>query len=121
MIKLYSPENELQLAILKSLFEAEGIPIFVHNDNFGSMHTGMQIELLNQKTIMVGEQDYENARTVILNFLGNIKEAEQEQATATAKYSFFDKVRMIFEGLVFGWVMPGRRWRKDKKGGKIKP
>lgn len=41
MIKLYSPENEVQLAILKSLFEAEGIPIFVHNDNFGSMRSGI--------------------------------------------------------------------------------
>jgi putative signal transducing protein len=115
MIKLYSPENEVQLAILKSLFEAEGIPIFVHNDNFGSMRTGIQIELLNQKTIMVSEQDYENARTVIRNFLGNIAETEQEQETTTASYALFDKIRMVFEGLFFGWVMPGRKWRKDKK------
>ena len=115
MIKLYSPENEVQLAILKSLFEAEGIPIFVHNDNFGSMRTGMQIELLNQKTIMVNEQDYESAQAVIRNYLGNIAETEQEQETTTASYSFLDKVRMVIEGLFFGWVMPGRRWRKEEK------
>ena len=121
MKKLYSPENEVQLAILKSLFEAEGIPIFVHNDNFGSMRSGIQIELFNKKTIMVSEQDYENARAVILNFLGNIDVAEQEQATTTASYSFFDKVRMVFEGLIFGWVMPGRRWRKDKEDRKETP
>jgi hypothetical protein len=122
MIKLYSPENEVQLAILKSLFEAEGIPIFVHNDNFGSLRTGMQIELFNQKTIMVSEQDYENARTVILNFLGNIAEGEQgQEETTTASYSLFDKVRMVCEGLFFGWVMPGRRWRNVKVEGKKKP
>lgn len=121
MIKLYSPENEVQLAILKSLLEAEGIPIFVHNDNFGSMRSGIQIELFNKKTIMVSEQDYENARAVILNFLENIDVAEQKQATTTASYSFFDKLRMVFEGLVFGWVMPGRRWRKGKENGKENP
>ncbi|MBE0502995.1 MAG: DUF2007 domain-containing protein [Desulfuromonadales bacterium] len=121
MIKLYSPENEVQLAILKSLFEAEGIPIFVHNDNFGSMRSGIQIELFNKKTIMVSEQDYESAQAVILNFLGNIDEAEQEQETITASYSFLDKLRMVFEGLIFGWVMPGRRWRKDKEDGKENP
>jgi len=121
MIKLYSPENEVQLAILKSLFEAEGILIFVHNDNFGSMRTGMQIELLNQKTIMVNEQDYESAQAVIQNYLGNITETEQEQETTTASYSFLDKVRMVIEGLIFGWVMPGRRWREEKEEGKKNP
>jgi len=114
MIKLYSPENEVQLAMLKGIFEAEGIPIFVHNDNFGSMRTGMQIELFNKKTIMVGEQHYASARDIIQNFIGNIEQAASAQPTISG-YSFLDKIRMVFEGVVFGWVMPGNRWRKDKK------
>lgn len=115
MIKLYVPPNEVQLAILKSLFEAEGIPIFVLNDNFGSMEPGIQIALLNQKTIMVREEEYENARAVIANFLGNIAEADGEPASPTINYSFADKLRMVIEGLFFGWVMPGRSRRKRKK------
>jgi len=111
MIKLYSPESEVELAMLKGIFETASIPIFVHNDNFGSMKTGIQIELFNKKTIMVSEQHFEKARIIIENFIGNSEKSKPEQE-ASAKYSFWDKVRMVFEALVFGWVMPGQRRQK---------
>ena len=110
MIKLYSPENEVELALLKGIFDSEGIPIFVHNDNFGSMRTGIQIELFNKKTIMVAEQYFEQAQLVLQDFIGNI-EASKPEEVAPPSYSFGDKVRMIVEALLFGWVMPGKRKR----------
>jgi hypothetical protein len=113
MIKLYSPENEIQLSILRSIFEAEGIPIFVHNDHFGSMRTGMQIELLNRRTIMVSKEFLEQASEVMREYLKNLEPDAQEIEPVSEGYSVFDKVRMIFEGLVFGWVMPGKKWRKE--------
>jgi len=114
MIKLYSPENEVQLSILKSLLEAQNIPIFVHNDSFGSIYPGLQVELFNARTIMVDERHYEKAQAVLREFLANLDQAAPEQ-TARPTYSFFDKVRMVFEALIFGWLMPGRKWRKSPK------
>ena len=40
MIKLYSPDTESELAVLKSLFDAEGIHYFVLNDHFGTLRVG---------------------------------------------------------------------------------
>lgn len=112
MIKLYSPENEVQLAVLRSLFEAEGIPIFVHNDHFGSMETGVQIALFNRKTIMVSEKHFQRSSEIIQSFLANIAHDATSNGTPPPGYSLFDKLRMVVESLIFGWVMPGKRWPK---------
>jgi len=57
MIKLFSPDTEIDLAILKSLPEAEKIHYYVKNDHFGSLRPGPQIYLFNDKTIYVSEAD----------------------------------------------------------------
>ena len=112
MIKLFSPENEVQLALAKSLLAAEGIPFFVHNDHFGSLYVGIQIELLNRKTIMVDETYGARAKEVIADFLlHDIDEPASERGT----YSVWDKLRMVLEGLLFGWIVPGKRRRTKKK------
>ena len=49
MIKIYSPTVELELAMLRGVFDTEGIHYFVHNDHFDSMRVGPQIDLLNKK------------------------------------------------------------------------
>ncbi|TRO81140.1 DUF2007 domain-containing protein [Desulfuromonas acetexigens] len=112
LIKLFSPENEVQLALAKSLLEAEGIPFFVHNDHFGSLYVGIQIEFLNRKTIMVDEAYEARAKEVIADFL---RQDIAEPAPKKTTYSALDKLRMIAEGLVFGWVVPGKRRRRKKK------
>ena len=112
MIKLFSPENEVQFALAKSLLEAEGIPFFVHNDHFGSLYVGIQIEFLNRKTIMVDEAYEARAKEVIADFL---RQDIAEPAPKKTTYSALDKLRMIAEGLVFGWVVPGKRRRRKKK------
>ena len=89
MIKLYSPEDEVQLAVLRSLFEAEDIPIFVHNDHFGSMETGIQIALFNRKTIMVSEKYIERSSQIIQNFLANIECDAKAHGPSAAGYSLF--------------------------------
>lgn len=114
MIKLYTPEDDVQLALLKGIFESEGILFFVHNDNFGSMRPGIRIALFNNKTIMVDEQDLDRAQEILKDFLGNIKEAEAADEPGSAHYSFLDKCRMVLEALLFGWVMPGKKWQRKK-------
>lgn len=45
MKKLYSPNNDSELALIKSILDGEGIPYFVHNDHFGTLKVGPKIEL----------------------------------------------------------------------------
>jgi len=110
MIPLYSPSNESELAMLKSILEADGIAYFVKNDNFGSLRVGIQIPLVNSRIIMCPTDQYERASELIRDYLGNtaLKTDQPEQ-----RYSLFDKLRMVLEILLFGWIMPGR---KSKKG-----
>lgn len=107
MIKIYSPTDELELAMIRGVFDTEGIHYFVHNDNFGSMRVGPQIELLNKKTIMVSPEDAERAKTIISDFLNR----KLPQETIEEKYTASQKLRMILETLVFGWFIPGRKRR----------
>lgn len=106
MINLYSPNNEMELIMIKSLLDAEGINYFVINENFGSMEVGPQIALFNKKIIMVQDNQLERASELINDYLNKTacKEDEPEQG-----YSLFDKIRMAIEILLFGWLMPGKK------------
>lgn len=112
MIKIFSPDNEIELALLRSLLDGNQIPYFVHNDHFGTMRTGPCIELFNQKTIMVPPVFAEPARQVLADFLDNKKSAGNPQKQT---YSCADKVRMVFEALFFGWYVPGNRWAEKRR------
>jgi len=53
MKEVYSAKNESELAVLGSVLDAEDIPHFVHNEMFGSIIVGPQINNYNTKSIMV--------------------------------------------------------------------
>ena len=108
MIKLYSPRDEAELTVLKSLLDAEGIAYFVHNDHFGSLEPGPSIYLYNAKTIFVEESDLNQARDVIAQLV----EAQDSRVRSAHRYSWLDKLRMFLEVLLFGWMIPGTRRRK---------
>ena len=115
MIKIYTPDDDVQLAMIRGIFESEKIHFYVHNDNFGTMRPGLRVPLFNKKTIMVHEKDVERAQEIMKSFVGNIETAKPKEQLESSTYSFFDKFRLVFEALVFGWVMPGKRWQKKKK------
>jgi len=69
MIEVYSPRNEAELAIIKSLLNGEGIEFFVRNEHFGSLKVGPWIELFNAKMIFVHTEHYDSARELISDFL----------------------------------------------------
>ena len=106
MKKLYSPKNEVELSLIKSIFDGEGIPYFVHNDHFGSLKIGPRISLFNEKTIMVDEKYFDHAKEIIEDFIQNVK------SSRSTEYSIFDKIRMVIEVFLFGWIMPGKRGSK---------
>jgi hypothetical protein len=109
MIRLYSPDNEPELAVIRSLLMAEGIHYYVLNDHFGTLKTGPKIDLLNAKTVYVSKEDLERARDLLTDFLSNIQRSD---TPAPNIYSTRDKLRMVLETLIFGWFIPGNRWRR---------
>jgi hypothetical protein len=109
-VPLYSPQNESESMLLKSVLDSEGINYFVRNDNFGSLEVGPRIGLFNAKMIEVQDDQYERANELLSDYFDKTKKEPEESAK---EYSWFDKIRMVIEVLVFGWLMPGRR--KPKK------
>ena len=110
MIKIYSPNDELELSMIRGIFDTEGVSYFVHNDNFGSMRVGPQIDLLNKKTIMVASEDVVRAKEIISNLLERRLPEEEEQE----QYSIGQKLRMILETIIFWWFIPGKKRRKKR-------
>ena len=109
MKNLYCPKNEVELALIKSILEGEDIHFFVHNDHFGSLEIGPQIELYNVKTIMVQEDQHERAKDILTDFLSNISE---DSIFLKSHYSLSDKIRMIIETILFTWFVPGKPRKK---------
>lgn len=107
MKKLYSPQNESELAIIRSILDGEEIHYFVHNDHFGTMRTGPPIDLFNAKAIMVSEESYVRADELIGDYLNNVRSDVNK-----SEYSIWDKIRMVVETFIFGWFMPGKKWMK---------
>ncbi len=104
MKNLYSPQNDSELAIIRSIFDGEGLNYYIRNEHFGSLKVGPKIDLLNAKMIQVYEEQFELASELISIFLEN----SQKDITNDSRYSLPDKIRMIIETLIFGWFMPGR-------------
>jgi hypothetical protein len=115
MRKLYSPENDAELALIKSVFDGEGIKYFVHNDHFGSLKVGPKIDLFNAKTIVVPDDQYERANEIIQDFISNRDISSEDE---TIRISLKDKIRMIVEAVLFSWFMPGKKWHKKSEGKK---
>ncbi|PLY02642.1 MAG: hypothetical protein C0624_08180 [Desulfuromonas sp.] len=112
MIKLHHPENEIELALLRSLLESADIPHYVHNDHFGTLHIGPPIPLLNRKTVMVAPEHLEEARSLLADYFMHASPAGE---MPRQRYSLFDKLRMCLEFLTFGWLIPGNRWTRRRK------
>jgi len=108
MIKIHVPADELELAMIRGVLDSGGINYLVHNDNFGSMRVGPQIDLLNKKTIMVAAEDAERAKGIITDLFGR----EIPEEAVEKKYSASQKLRMILEAVIFGWFIPGKKRRR---------
>ena len=109
MIELYSPRNEVELALIRSILDPEKINYFVRNDNFGSMEVGPRIELFNKKMILIQDEQYERAKELLADYLSR---TEDKTEVSEVRYSLLDKIRMAIEVLLFGWLMPGRKKQK---------
>ncbi len=62
---LCSPSNEVELTLLKSLLDSEGIPYQVRSEFFSSSEVGPFISPFNIKTVLVREVDYDRAKRLL--------------------------------------------------------
>ncbi len=86
MINLYSPQNEVELALLKSILDSENVKYIVRNDNFGSLEVGPRIGLFNAKMIVVQDDQYERAKELLVDYLDKTGKKTEEPEN---KYSFY--------------------------------
>lgn len=115
LINLYSPDNEIELALIKGLLEGASIPFYVQNDHFGSLYIGPQIRLFNRKMVMVAPDHEAAAKEVLADFLRHQQTRPEPPAGEEQQASLLDKIRMFLEVLLFFWVVPGKRWNGRKK------
>lgn len=65
MKRLISVGSEVELAIIRSILDAEGIFYVVENEHFGSLFSGPLSYRYNEKTILVAPEDEERARELL--------------------------------------------------------
>jgi len=64
LVRLIEPQDEGELALIKSLLDGNGIPYFVHNEHFGGLYPGLSLPF-NARVIMVEESDFWRAGTLL--------------------------------------------------------
>ncbi|WP_176360043.1 DUF2007 domain-containing protein [Desulfosediminicola ganghwensis] len=109
MIKIYNPENEFDLIFIKSILMSENVNFYVHNDFFGSLRLGPPIELFNQKTIYVINEDVEKANELIEIYLEN---SYNNDGYYDEEEKLKVKLSVIIEFLIFRWFVPRRILKK---------
>lgn len=109
MIELYSPADEVELALIRSLLDAAEIPFFVHNDHFGSMYVGLSIKHFNRKTVMVFPEFEESAKDLLADFLQKQGAVSVQSPAADEKWSVWEKLRLTFEALFCSWIVPRKK------------
>ena len=115
MKKLYIPSNESELVFIKSVLEAEEVPFYVQNDNFGSLYSGAYMNYFNAKTVMVPEEYYEDAKQIIQSV---IKDAEFLDIEDKEPPQISDLFKNLISLLTLGLYSPGGGNNKNTKGNK---
>jgi hypothetical protein len=100
------PQTESELAVMVSLLVANDIHHFVHNQGFGGLYPGLQIGLYNDRRIMVRADQAAQAHELLSVFQADAAPGEHWRMTAK------DKVRVLFETLLFGWSFPSTSKRR---------
>ena len=106
LVRIAMPESESHLALMVSALEREEIPHFVHGAALGSLLPGLQIQSYNARSVMVPESCATRAVEVI-------EELQLDQPTPATAPTGWDKLRMVLEAFLLGWMVPGRQRRRQ--------
>ncbi|MGH8119883.1 MAG: DUF2007 domain-containing protein [Gammaproteobacteria bacterium] len=106
LVPLMDVESEPERLVIVAMLEAHDIPCFVHNDGFGGLYPGLQINLYNTRRIMVPEEDLDDAHELLASY----RAAPEE--TPAARLDWIDGLRCLAEALLGGWLVPRPRARQ---------
>lgn len=109
MQKIFTPESEIELIMIKGLLEAARIPFYVQNEHFGGLYIGPQIQHFNQRTIMVPPEYVARSKEIIAEFIASQQHPEPVPPPPGKKNSAGEKLRLLAEALMFCWIVPRRR------------
>lgn len=109
LVRVLSPQSEPELAVVKSLLEAHDIPVFVHGRHLGSLLPGLQIGNYNTQSIMVPEERVADALELLADYRSD------DSSVSSLPLRWRDRMRILLEGALFGWLVPGRH--DDKRAG----
>ncbi len=108
LVRVLTPQSEPELAVVRSLLEAHDIPVFVHGRHLGSLLPGLQIGNYNTQSVMVPEERAADARELLADF------TRPDSSAAPEPLPWKDRLRVILEGALFGWIVPGKRKSRDE-------
>jgi hypothetical protein len=103
LVPIATPQTESELAVILCLLEADGIPAFVHNGGFGSLHPGAQIPLYNVRRVMVPSVCRDAALAALLVL----------EPPLPDQSGWREKMKIVVELILFGWFVPRPRRRRD--------
>ncbi len=104
LVRVFLPQSESEVLVATAMLEAHGITAFVQNRGIGSLLPGVQINSYNTQSIWVAEENVADALELLARFNTPPREA-------VVPLRFGDKLRLIIEGLLGGWFVPGSRSR----------
>jgi hypothetical protein len=112
MQKIFTPENEIELIMVKGLLEAAQIPFYVQNDHFGGLYIGPQIQHFNQRAIMVAPEYAVRSKEIIAEFIATQQQVKPESSAQVERSPLLEKLRLLGEALLFCWIVPRKHRRK---------
>ena len=107
VVPIFTPRTPSDLAVVLCLLHAYGFPYFVHDYYFGGLYPGAVFALYNLRRVLVPTEMASEARQLVDDFLPGIE---------FTPYNMFgaDKLRVVVEGLLLGWFIPGNKWPRHE-------
>ena len=99
MITICHPVDDMELLFIRMELEAAAIPHFIIGQYFGSLYPGMQMPCYNERSIQVSATQLNEAIEVVQHVRSYYSPAYENLAMES-------KLRILFETLLFGWVIP---------------
>ena len=111
-IPIAIPQTESELVVALSLLDAHGIQYYVHNQGFGGLYPGTQVDLYNDRRIMVRTDQASDARDLLHVLL-----RQPIDDDADVQLTMQDKMRVLIEACIFGWFIPRKRKNRNEDSG----
>jgi hypothetical protein len=104
VVLIYIPDRPWELALVLCLFDAYGVPHFVHNSYLGGLFPACpQIEISTTCAGFIFPPEMLPTRQLLEDFFPGLGATPYEMSDR-------DKLRVVLECFLGGWFIPGSKW-----------